>query len=1068
MILKSGMHFYKISFSFILHLSYYIKCAFLKQSLAHRILIIYLTLFIQGIGFGQYQFRKVEDHQKLSGSTIYCIGQDQLGYIWLGTSRGPLRFNGSKFELPRALKTSANTAVINLFIASNGVIWFGTYDHGLIAYDVKSENIKHFQSFPKDSTALISNRINHIFEDANNQIWICANGLHLYREATNSFKRIIPFQDEFELNKYHHWQNDFMASSQDPEFTDIMWIQSVFGLCRFNTNDHTSRYFFSKQNNYALSAAFFDSMGRLWQSFYNNTYSVFDLRKTNYIKEEKIFKDRHNKSKLPPDRFIELNNDAFLCAETTDGLSVLNAADGKLNLIADAFMTGTIQGSPTALFKDKNNRIWIGTAGQGLYLLQDDKGFSKKQLPGRIYQASNGKNPEWDYACSNESVLYAINNLKETIIKIKDPLEKTDPYDHIKDLGVDSKNNYWVISGDELYRFDDNTFTLVPSGVKNLIPGSLSYSYFWDFCIDANDNFWLSSQTGGIIRIDSNLKSSKVFNRNIKNPHSLFFDYSINQLYFQDPNAVWGTTANGFFLLNPRSEMFYNSDNPPVSPMDNKALLGRSRWVEDIHGKMYLLYDLNTIAQVTFFPSDSFSIEMIELKTKLPDGKISDASCDAQGNLWIGSDQGLSKINIQEKEAYHFGSLYGIGAIYGMSYSSDGIMYAGTDDAYFKFRPEEVQLDSSHPLPVISEIKVFDKNYLDSINPTYIHEIQLNQNQNFISIHPDAIDLYGNNDLEFAYMLRGLEANWNFSPEANSISYTNLEGGSYAFLLKVRRPNGKWSPELVISMEVIPPFWKTTWFKLLCLAGLIALVMLLYNSRINKIKGDEAVKTEFNKQMAQIEMKALRAQMNPHFLFNSLNAIKYYVLKENKEKASNYLTDFSRLIRLVLNHSSKHLISLREELESLELYIKIERLRFEEKFDYVIHTDDKTMLDEVMIPPLLLQPYVENAIWHGLMHKMEGKGILTVLIDHIEDSIRIIIEDNGIGRKKAEEVKSKSAQKHKSMGMRITQSRIHFSKLMSNLNLELEIFDLVDDGNKACGTRVVLHMKQKDVAGDPL
>lgn len=245
---------------------------------------------------------------------------------------------------------------------------------------------------------------------------------------------------------------------------------------------------------------------------------------------------------------------------------------------------------------------------------------------------------------------------------------------------------------------------------------------------------------------------------------------------------------------------------------------------------------------------------------------------------------------------------------------------------------------------------------------------------------------------------------------------------------------------------------------------LIAILFLLYNYRIQRIKKEEATKTEFNKQLAQIEMKALRAQMNPHFLFNSLNAIKYYVLKENKEKASNYLTDFSRLIRLVLNHSSKQLINLREELESLELYIKIERLRFEEKFDYVIQTSEKISLEEVMIPPLLLQPYVENAIWHGLMHKIEGKGVLSILVEYIDDSIRITIEDNGIGRKKAEEVKSKSAQKHKSMGMRITQSRIHFSKLMSNLSFEVEIQDLEDENGLASGTRVVINMDHSDQA----
>lgn len=1023
-------------------------------------------MLIPGIGTGQYQFRKFEDPQKNLNSTIYCIGQDQLGYLWLGTSSGPLRFNGAKFELPSALKSFANTAVINLFTSSTGVLWFGTHDHGLIVYDVRTEQVKQYQSFPKDSTTLISNRITHIFEDLMKQIWICANGLHLYQETTNSFKRIITFQDEVELSKYHHWQNDFKASSQDPNSAEIIWIQAVHGLCRFNTKDHTSKYFFPEKNSHPLSAAFFDANGKLWQSFYNYTYSIFDLNKQVYITELEIFQDHSNKTRLPPDFFSSMSSDVILCAETTEGLSILNPVNNTLNLLADAFMSGPVPRSATALFKDKNGRIWIGTAGNGLYLMHDDYGFNKKHLPGRIYQSAQGKNPGWDYACSDESVFYAIDYSKERLIEIKDPIPAIDPYDHIKDWATDSKGNYWIISGDEIYRFEERTLKLIPLGVKNILPADFNNSYFWDLCFDKEDNFWLSSQSGGIILINSNLRSAQVFKRIIDDPKSLFFDYSINQLFIQNSNAIWGTSSNGFFLLNPQSKLFYNSTNPPVSPIDNKALLGRSRWVEDRNGKMYLLYGLNTIVQVSPTSSDSFHLEMISLKTKLPEGKISEAVCDANGDLWIGSDRGISKINIQQREAYHFGDLYGIGAIYGMTCSSDGICYAGTNGGYYKFKPGEILMDSSQPVPVITEIKVFDKNYRDSINPSYIKEIRLSQNQNFFSIHPDAIDLYGNRDLEYAYMLQGLESNWNISTEANIISYTNLKGGQYAFLLKVRRPNGAWSPPLSVALEVIPPFWKTNWFILLCLAVSFAMIVLLYNYRINTIRKDEAIKTEFNKQMAQIEMKALRAQMNPHFLFNSLNAIKYYVLKENKEKASNYLTDFSRLIRLVLNHSSKQLISLREELESLELYIKIERLRFEEKFDYAIHSDEKILLDEIMIPPLMLQPYVENAIWHGLMHKLEGKGVLIIQLERIEDSVRIIIEDNGIGRKKAEEVKSKSAQKHKSMGMRITQSRIHFSKLVTNLNFEVEIIDLKDSHNRACGTKVVLNMQQKGKTDD--
>jgi LytS/YehU family sensor histidine kinase len=173
----------------------------------------------------------------------------------------------------------------------------------------------------------------------------------------------------------------------------------------------------------------------------------------------------------------------------------------------------------------------------------------------------------------------------------------------------------------------------------------------------------------------------------------------------------------------------------------------------------------------------------------------------------------------------------------------------------------------------------------------------------------------------------------------------------------------------------------------------------------------------------ELEMQALRAQMNPHFIFNCLSSINHFILKNESEMASDYLTKFSRLIRMVLNNSKNPLINLEEELEMLRLYMDLERLRFNNTFDYSINFYNHFDISSIFIPPLLLQPFAENAIWHGLMNKKE-QGLMEVAFELDNGMLNCYIIDNGIGRKNAETLKSKSAEKQKSMGMQITAERL--------------------------------------------
>ena len=204
-------------------------------------------------------------------------------------------------------------------------------------------------------------------------------------------------------------------------------------------------------------------------------------------------------------------------------------------------------------------------------------------------------------------------------------------------------------------------------------------------------------------------------------------------------------------------------------------------------------------------------------------------------------------------------------------------------------------------------------------------------------------------------------------------------------------------------------------------------------------------------------MQALRAQMNPHFIFNSLNSINRFILQNNRLQASEYLTKFSKLVRMILQNSQASLITLESELEALGLYLEMEALRFNYHFDYKISVPKDLDIEVLKVPPLILQPYVENAIWHGLMHK-EEKGQLDIEVSQEGDHLYFKVTDNGIGRKKASELASKSATKHKSMGLRITANRIAMMQHSNGEESPVKINDLVEPDGTAAGTEVVIKM----------
>lgn len=244
------------------------------------------------------------------------------------------------------------------------------------------------------------------------------------------------------------------------------------------------------------------------------------------------------------------------------------------------------------------------------------------------------------------------------------------------------------------------------------------------------------------------------------------------------------------------------------------------------------------------------------------------------------------------------------------------------------------------------------------------------------------------------------------------------------------------------------------------LSGVVVWIIML--KRKNEKLRNERSRTEWERLAMDLEMQALRAQMNPHFIFNCLSSINKFILKNEPDRASDYLTRFSRLIRMVLINSQKVLISLEDEIEMLRLYIEMEQLRFKNHFNYSITYTNDIKPGNILIPPLLLQPFCENAIWHGLMHKKES-GQLSIAFAKTSGAVlQCVITDNGVGRAKAAEIKKDSGEERKSLGLKLTSERLAIFNEESGFNTSWHIEDIKDPNGDTAGTRVILKIRHRE------
>lgn len=343
-----------------------------------------------------------------------------------------------------------------------------------------------------------------------------------------------------------------------------------------------------------------------------------------------------------------------------------------------------------------------------------------------------------------------------------------------------------------------------------------------------------------------------------------------------------------------------------------------------------------------------------------------------------------------------------------------------------------------------------------------LKEINLKHNENKIGIFYSCRGISADS-LVFEWKLDNYNDDWVITPysilegKMNMIFFENLHPSTYLLHIKARNGTNEWLPkEAQLTIIISPPFWQTWWFWLSVIAGISLIIFTIVKWRVNAVRKQERLKAKHEKDLLELEAKALRAQMNPHFIFNCMNSIKSLIQQKEEDKAVNYLTTFSKLLRTVLQNSDKREITLFDEIETCKLYTQLESMRFGKKFAHQFLIDKTIDLKSIQVPALILQPYIENAIWHGIVPK-EDDGNVTVLVKKMNNHVQCIIDDNGIGRDMSKQNKFKGdPSTHQSKGVYLTQTRLNLDNALNQRNAVVETIDKKDLAGNATGTTVTL------------
>ncbi|MEZ2446201.1 two-component regulator propeller domain-containing protein [Chitinophaga sp. RCC_12] len=971
----------------------------------------------------------VASFDRVPGSIYYddiCLCEDRKGRIWMGTPDN-IRVYDPATDQVRALLVAGRDVrpeglqCSQILEDHDGVIWATTHD-GLLRFD---EKLFHFQKASIIPEEVRIQMMDAIMEDESGNLWISGkHGVYILdRQRKNLYNAANNPQQLPVLNI----DNTFKKIFTDPYHQ--VWLAGRHGLL-YNydpASRQLSHYTFDapegKKYNEAYDAIFdlvTDSDKNLWIATekggifrYNRELKRFDLNIAADNADEKGFHYTYEANCFLSDR------EGHLWIGTDLGINILSLHNKTFRILDNrTTFANTQQHLPatevTGVFQASNGDVYIGYWG---------KGFSRLNANLELIRNYVHDNGDPAYTLPEE------RGLVWTFAELKDGT-----------ILVGQENAFVSLFNPATGKF-----------IKHLTSPVLYEQTILNLKPQHDTTVWIGLYKRGLASWNP---QQNTFQHYHEITDSLKRPVSVMDIVPDGDSLLWlGSSSAGLIQFNTRSRRITHRQTFELDAKvySNITSLRRFNDTTLLAGTDHGLWVYNTLRH-TYKP--------LLINTNLFDQWVLSMEEDGPGKIWFTTQYGFYRYHVADNRVETF--IEGDDIIDNtrkvrrrLVKLDDGNLLVGASDHIVTFDPTSLRVAPPPPDVTIVNLKALDSIVLIHAALQDSVPVTLSYKQNFISIEFKSLQ-YHEEKIRYYYQLEGVDENWVLTDNLLVAKYTNLPPGNYTFRVRAVNTAGTFSEHITaLQIFIKPAFWQTSWFRLLCLLLAGSLVYLYYRLRIAGIKREAKQREAIQQQIAQLEMKALRAQMNPHFIFNALNSIQTFMMKSETEQALAYLSRFAKLIRNVLDNSQLNNTTVAQEISVLENYMELEKLRFSDEFEYEIIVDPTLDANMVDVPTMIIQPFVENAIWHGLLHD-KGKGKVTITFKKVDDRILCTIEDNGIGREKSAAMKRLSKPRHQSRGLQITRDRLSLYNSRFNVDASFDIEDLTDEEGKALGTRVNL------------
>lgn len=1000
----------------------------------------------------------------LSQNWVYSMVQDRYGYIWLGTWDGLNKFNGYDFTIYNENNGLSDHTIWSLLEDKDGNLWVGTND-GLNILDRKTQMFLSYNP-PIDTQNIYSNRINDIIQSHDGMIWIGTGaGLFKFEVETQTFTNYIStgklydsprssyilnlFEDDHGIiwvsttyglvkfdpktersTRYYHIEGDSNSISNNnvryviQEKSGNFWIGTRKGLNHYDTTSQTIRQYFNDPadpNSLSddwIRVVYEDKLGHIWIGTDAGGLNIYNPDQDNFIRFSSHF---NQPSSLSNNRIYSIleDNTGNIWVGTYKGVNKINQYSNEFKCFKQGLdSAGLINNNIWDFFEDENKVLWIATSG----------GVNR-------YDPSAGMYTSMQHESGNA------NSLMDNEIRTM--------------LYTPQLNCIWF----GLFGSGVDQYDLITRKFKHFVPeidkNSLSDVYINDLLCDQNNIIWIATGRG-LNRYDPVSGKFKVFKYERTDQQSLSNNIIIS-LFKDSHNNIWVGTDDGLNKMDNETQKFTRYFNTDEYPLINRTVFYIT---EDHSGNIW--FGTSGGGLVRFNP-ESLDYKIYTTENGLPNNIVYGIEEDINHDLWLSTNMGLVRFSVVNEHFVNYDVKDGIQSYefnLGACYKDEnGVMYFGGINGFNCFDPKSIKTNPNNPVIVISAFRTFNEKYpfelLDG------DTVILSHDDNFFSFEIAALDYINPAKNKYKYYLENVDKDWITTTADNRIAeYKKVRPGTYTFYTKGSNNDGVWNEKGLSVTVIIKPPWYQTWFFMISVFGMVVFIIwFLISRRIRNIRNKNLVERkmlEIEKQKFELEQKALQLQMNPHFIFNSLNSIQSYILNHDTQMAVMYLGKFSQLMRLILSGSANKLVPFTDELKAIQYYLDLERLRFNNKFEYSIIVDKEIDKEYIEIPPMLIEPYIENAIIHGILQSPRP-GKIDIGFTKGKNKLRCVITDNGIGREQAAEIRKQAGIMHRPSGMHITQARLEMLRNEDKSEEHLvKIFDLKDESGKPEGTSVEL------------